>query len=54
MAENTNHLGRLEFVDLRTVRNSEADDFTLWLATEENLVLLGDVTVFGSANRRIG
>jgi hypothetical protein len=35
-------LGRLEPVDLRTVWNNEATDFTPWLAREENLALLAD------------
>ena len=36
-------LGRLRREkDLRAVWNNEADDFTPWLAQEENLVLLGD------------
>jgi hypothetical protein len=36
-------LGRLERIeDLRTVWDSEAGDFTPWLAQEENLALLGD------------
>lgn len=36
-------LGRLEKVDARTVWTSESGDFTPWLATEENLALLGEV-----------
>lgn len=36
------HLGRLEKVDLRTVWQSEAGDFTPWLGLEDNLSLLGD------------
>ncbi len=35
-------LGRLERVDLRKIWETEAQDFTPWLATEENLSLLGD------------
>ena len=38
----TASLGRLQPVDLRSVWNSEAADFTPWLAGEENLALLGD------------
>lgn len=30
-------LGRLERVELRTVLNNEASNFTLWLAKPENL-----------------
>lgn len=37
-----NTLGRLESVDLRTIWNSEASDFTPWLAQENNLTLLGE------------
>ncbi len=37
-----NDLGRLERVDLRTVWTSESDDFTPWLAQEENIRLLGE------------
>lgn len=35
-------LGRLERMDLRPVWQSEAGDFTPWLAQEDNLKLLGD------------
>jgi hypothetical protein len=35
-------LGRLERVSLRDVWNSEASDFTPWLANEDNLALLGE------------
>jgi hypothetical protein len=37
------NLGRLQRVDLREVWNSEAADFTPWLAREENLAELADV-----------
>ena len=36
------NLGKLEPVDLREVWRHEADDFTLWLAKQENLADLGD------------
>lgn len=36
-------LGRLEKVDLRNIWESEATDFTPWLAREENLALLSEV-----------
>jgi len=35
-------LGRLERVDLRHIWQTEAQDFTPWLAREDNLALLGD------------
>ena len=35
-------LGRLSRVDLRKVWTSEASDFTPWLATEENMTVLGE------------
>lgn len=35
-------LGRMERVDLRNVWQSEAQDFTPWLAREDNLALLAD------------
>ncbi|MFK7938127.1 MAG: DUF4268 domain-containing protein [Roseovarius sp.] len=35
-------LGRLERVDLRKIWETEAQDFTPWLAGEDNLKLLGD------------
>lgn len=35
-------LGRLHKVDLRTAWESEAGDFTPWLAQEDNLALLGE------------
>ena len=37
MNTDAQHLGRLRPVDLRKVWNSEADDFTPWLAKEEKL-----------------
>lgn len=42
MPQIQNELGRLEQVDLRTVWTREAEEFTPWLAQEENLRLLGD------------
>jgi hypothetical protein len=36
------NLGRLEKVDLRKVWQKEDQDFTPWLAQEENLALLGE------------
>jgi len=42
MADNNFQLSRLEQIDLRTVWTSESDEFTPWLALEENLRLLGD------------
>ena len=35
-------LGRLERVDLRAAWNHEARDFTPWLASGDNIRLLGD------------
>lgn len=35
-------LGRLQRVDLRDIWQTEAQDFTPWLAREENLAILGD------------
>ena len=35
-------LGRLTSVDLREIWTSESGDFTPWLASEENLTVLGD------------
>ncbi len=35
-------LGRLERVDLRDIWSTEAQDFTPWLAREENLAILGE------------
>ena len=39
---NRQALGRMEKLDLREAWQSEAGDFTPWLAREENLALLGD------------
>ena len=36
-------LGRLTRIDLRNIWQSEAQDFTPWLAQEENLTLLGEI-----------
>jgi hypothetical protein len=41
MSNETKRLGRLEPVDLRDVWKSESSDFTPWLASEENIALLG-------------
>ncbi len=41
-----NELSRLEPVDLRTEWNNEANDFTPWLAQDENLELLGETLGF--------
>ena len=35
-------LGRLERVELRDIWQTEAGDFTPWLAGEENIKLLGE------------
>lgn len=37
-----NKLGRLERIDLRDIWRTEDQDFTPWLAREENVALLGD------------
>lgn len=42
MPTGDNQLGRLERVDLREVWENEAENFTPWLAREENIALLGD------------
>ena len=39
---NSDALGRLTRVELRDIWNSEASDFTPWLAREENLSILGE------------
>ncbi len=36
------NLGRLQRVDLRDIWSTEAQDFTPWLAREENLAILGE------------
>ena len=41
-----NELSRLESVELRTEWNNEANDFTPWLAKDENLELLGETLGF--------
>lgn len=38
-----NNLGKLEKVDLRQIWQTEGQDFTPWLAREENLQMLGEV-----------
>jgi hypothetical protein len=38
-----NNLGKLEKVDLRQIWQTEGQDFTPWLAREENLEMLGEV-----------
>src|SRR3989338_5471256 len=38
-----NMLGKLEKVDLRQIWQTEGQDFTPWLAREENLEMLGEV-----------
>ena len=38
-------LGKLEKVDLKTIWENEAYNFTPWLAQKENLELLGEVIV---------
>lgn len=42
MTTDSTHLGRLEKIEPRTVWSSEAQDFTPWLAREQNIALLGD------------
>jgi len=42
MATENIELGQLEKVDLRKVWDDESGEFTPWLATEENLALLGE------------
>lgn len=42
MSKPKNVLGRLERVDLKDAWDSEALDFTPWLASEDNLPILGD------------
>lgn len=45
--ENTT-LSRLEQVDLRSFRQTEAGDFTPWLAQEENIALLAEALELGA------
>jgi hypothetical protein len=42
MSDNDNDLGRLERIDLRDAWQSEASDFTPWLAEKDNLELLSE------------
>lgn len=42
MNSRENMLGKLEKVDLKTIWENEAYNFTSWLAQKENLELLGD------------
>lgn len=42
MSDFSNKLGRLERVELREIWETEAQDFTPWLAKEENLLVLAD------------
>ena len=46
MTDSSANLGRLESVPLRQIWESEPADFTPWLATEENLRLLGSTIGF--------
>ena len=42
MSVSSNTLGKLERVELQSIWENEAQDFTPWLATEENLSILAD------------
>lgn len=44
------NLGRLKKVELRNIWNHEAHDFTCWLASPENIELLGDEIGFELTN----
>ena len=41
-----NQIGKFQKIELRTLWNNEAQDFTPWLAREENLALLAEALEF--------
>jgi hypothetical protein len=45
-----NKLGKIEIVDLRKVWRNEARDFTTWLASEENIDQLNEITGLNLVN----
>jgi len=45
-----NKLGKIEIVDLRKVWRNEARDFTTWLASEENIEQLNEITGLNLVN----